>query len=223
MTTVVEKIPVFLLAENRLLREALARILNKKSDITVVGAAPYSVAVLEQIAAVSPQVLLLDPYPAVRGEAPLVTVLRNAIPGLKIVMIGMNPDKEFFLQAVREGIAGYMLKDASAVEMAAAVRSVANNQAICPAELCQTLFDCVALQHPAFPTFQSKQHFGLTRREQQLVAMISRGFTNKEIAVSFGLSEQTVKNHVHRLLHKLGASDRLAAVEMCRGNSFLPA
>lgn len=223
MTTVVEKIPVFLLAENRLLREALARILNKKNDITVVGAGPYSVAVLEQIAAVSPQVLLLDPYPAVRGEAPLVTVLRNAIPGLKIVMIGMNPDKEFFLQAVREGIAGYMLKDASAVEMAAAVRSVANNQAICPVELCQTLFDCVALQHPSFPTFQSKQHLGLTRREQQLVAMISRGFTNKEIAVSFGLSEQTVKNHVHRLLHKLGASDRLAAVEMCRGNSFLPA
>jgi len=61
-----------------------------------------------------------------------------------------------------------------------------------------------------------KHNLGLTRREQQLVQLIGRGLTNKEIASQLNLSEQTIKNHVHRMLQKLGASDRLAAVELCR-------
>jgi len=224
MTTIVGKISVFLLAENRLLREALAKILNKKTDITVVGSAPLSSGVVLKITASSPQVLLFDPPHNTRGECSIIPPLRKALPTLKVVMIGMDPDKELFLRAVRDGIAGYVLKDATAPEVADAVRSVAENQAVCPAALCQALFEYVARQSPAYPNLLVKHHMGLTRREQQLVEMIGRGFTNKEIAVTLGLSEQTIKNHIHRMLRKLGASDRLAAAEMCRtDNSLLPA
>ena len=224
MTTIVGKISVFLLAENRLLREALAKILNKKTDITVVGSAPLSSGVVLKITASSPQVLLFDPPHNTRGECSIIPPLRKALPTLKVVMIGMDPDKELFLRAVRDGIAGYVLKDASAPEVAEAVRSVAENQAVCPAGLCQALFEYVARQSPAYPNLLVKHHMGLTRREQQLVEMIGRGLTNKEIAVTLGLSEQTIKNHIHRMLRKLGASDRLAAAEMCRtDNSLLPA
>ena len=224
MTTIVGKISVFLLAENRLLREALAKILNKKTDITVVGSAPLSSGVVLKITASSPQVLLFDPPHNTRGECSIIPPLRTALPTLKVVMIGMDPDKELFLRAVRDGIAGYVLKDATAPEVADAVRSVAENQAVCPAALCQALFEYVARQSPAYPNLLVKHHMGLTRREQQLVEMIGRGLTNKEIAVTLGLSEQTIKNHIHRMLRKLGASDRLAAAEMCRtDNSLLPA
>jgi len=224
MTTIVGKISVFLLAENRLLREALAKILNKKTDITVVGSAPLSSGVVLKITASSPQVLLFDPPHNTRGECSIIPPLRKAHPTLKVVMIGMDPDKELFLRAVRDGIAGYVLKDATAPEVADAVRSVAENQAVCPAGLCQALFEYVARQPPAYPNLLVKHHMGLTRREQQLVEMIGRGFTNKEIAVTLGLSEQTIKNHIHRMLRKVGASDRLAAAEMCRtDNSLLPA
>ena len=224
MTTIVGKISVFLLAENRLLREALAKILNKKTDITVVGSAPLSSGVVLKITASSPQVLLFDPPHNTRGECSIIPPLRKALPTLKVVMIGMDPDKELFLRAVRDGIAGYVLKDATAPEVADAVRSVAENQAVCPAGLCQALFEYVARQPPAYPNLLVKHHMGLTRREQQLVEMIGRGLTNKEIAVTLGLSEQTIKNHIHRMLRKVGASDRLAAAEMCRtDNSLLPA
>ena len=224
MTTIVGKISVFLLAENRLLREALAKILNKKTDITVVGSAPLSSGVVLKITASSPQVLLFDPPHNTRGECSIIPPLRKALPTLKVVMIGMDPDKELFLRAVRDGIAGYVLKDATAPEVADAVRSVAENQAVCPAGLCQALFEYVARQPPAYPNLLVKHHMGLTRREQQLVEMIGRGLTNKEIAVTLGLSEQTIKNHIHRMLRKLGASDRLTAAEMCRtDNSLLPA
>jgi DNA-binding NarL/FixJ family response regulator len=66
------------------------------------------------------------------------------------------------------------------------------------------------------PTFKVKCNLGLTHREQQLVFLLGRGMTNKEIASQLQLAEQTVRNHVHHMLRKLGATDRLAVVEMCR-------
>ncbi len=214
-------IPVFLLSENRLLREALARILNKKSDINVVGASAYSPAVSDAIAATCARVLLFDPVD-VSASLVFVRTLRESFSELKIIMIGMELDAGLFLRGVRDGIAGYLLKEASAADVASAVRSVVNNCAVCPPELCLTLFDYIAQQGAILPSFFIKQQFGLTRREQQLVEMIGRGFTNKEIAGDLGLSEQTVKNHVHRVLRKFGVRDRLAAVEVCRTQGFLP-
>ena len=101
------------------------------------------------------------------------------------------------------------------MEEASAVRAVASDQAVCPPDLCLALFEYVATQRMHF-SFRLKRDLGLTRREQQLVQMIDRGLTNKEIASQLNLSEQTVKNHIHRMLRKLGASSRLAAVELCR-------
>jgi len=214
-------VSVFLLAENRLLREALARILNKKSNITIAGSGSYSPNIETVLASLVPDVLLFDPLDWNLGLS-LIRHLRDSLPSLKIVMIGMDTDGELFLRAVREGVAGYLLKDAPASEVAAAVRSVANNYAVCPQELCQVLFDYVSRQRAHFPNLAVKQQLGLTRREQQLVELISRGLTNKEIALELGLSEQTVKNHIHRVLRKVGVSDRLEAVEMCRTQGFLP-
>jgi DNA-binding NarL/FixJ family response regulator len=218
---VLTNVSVFLLAENRLLREALARILNKKSNVTVSGAASYAPNIESVIASLSPDVLLFDPLDW-NLSLNLIRHLRDSMPSLKIIMIGMEADGELFLRAVREGIAGYLLKDAPAAEVAGAVRSVANHNAVCPQELCQVLFDYVSSQRAHLPNFAVKQQLGLTRREQQLVELISRGLTNKEIAVELGLSEQTVKNHIHRVLRKVGVNDRLAAVEMCRTQGFLP-
>jgi two-component system, NarL family, response regulator DevR len=212
-----ENVQVFILAENRLLREALTRILSKKSDIRVVGASAFSPDVVAQISAAGAEVLLSDSAAVALSDLRLISEVRAAIPGLKVVMIGMDADRETFLRAVRDGIVGFVLKDASAMEVAAAVRSVANHEAVCPPSLCMALFERVASQNNAHPaSFVIRHSLGLTRREQQLVQMIGRGLTNKEIASQLNLSEQTVKNHIHRMLRKLGATDRLGAVELCR-------
>jgi len=216
MSIAVETVQVFILAENRLLREALTRILNKKSDIRVVGASAFTPDIVQQIRSVAPDVLLSDSAAVALSQLRLVPEVRAAVPGLRIVMIGMESDRETFLLAVREGVVGYVLKDASAMEVAASVRSVANGEAVCPPSLCLALFEQVAKPDNPGSTFVIKNNLGLTRREQQLVQMISRGLTNKEIATQLNLSEQTVKNHVHRMLRKLGVRDRLGAVEICR-------
>jgi DNA-binding NarL/FixJ family response regulator len=216
MSDSAETVQVFILAENRLLREALTRILSKKSDIRVVGASAFSPDVVEQISSAAPDVLLSDSAAVALSELRLVCEVRAAIPGLKVVMIGMEADHEIFLRAVRDGIVGYVLKDASAMEVAAAVRCVANDEAVCPPSLSLALFERVASQNNHSSNFVIRRNLGLTRREQQLVQLISHGLTNKEIAAQLHLSEQTVKNHIHRMLRKLGATDRLGAVELCR-------
>src|SRR5271170_1289551 len=220
MSNVTGVVQVFILAENRLLREALTRILNKKSDIRVVGASAFMPEIVQLIADAGPDVLLSDSAAVALSELRLVPEVRAVLPGLKVVMVGMEADRELFLRAVRDGIVGYVLKDASAAEVAEAVRSVANSAAVCPPGLCLALFEQISKPRVQAHHFVIRHNLGLTRREQQLVHLISRGLTNKEIASDLSLSEQTVKNHVHRMLRKLGAPDRLSIVDVCRNHGL---
>ena len=209
-------ISVFILAQNRLLREALARLLAKKNDIRIVGASDLSPRLIEMVAGTAPDVLLSDATVFSAPQMQHVHELRAAVPGLKVVMIAMEAGEDVFLHAVREGIAGYVLKEASAAEVASAVRGVARGEAICPPELCNVLFRYVATEQVRTFSIPLKHNLGLTRREQQLLQMIDRGLSNKEIAQNLNLSEQTIKNHIHRMLRKVGAPDRASAVELCR-------
>jgi DNA-binding NarL/FixJ family response regulator len=211
----IDKISVFLLAENRLVREALSKVLVK-GEVCVLTATSFSPQLLEQIIAAGLNVLLSDSGILNLGDLQVIRELRKAVPGLKVILIGMEPDKETFLRAMRDGVVGYMLKDASAVEIAAAVRSVMNDEAVCPPNLWLSLIEYVSGQWSQMPSFAIKNGLGLSRREQQLAQMIGRGLTNKEIASELNLSEQTVKNHIHRMLRKVGVSDRLSVAELCR-------
>ncbi|HXY51888.1 MAG TPA: response regulator transcription factor [Terriglobales bacterium] len=211
-----DRIRVFVVAENRLLREALAGLLAKKNDIQVVASVALTSEVVSRIAELHPQVLLLDAAAFVFSGTCIVSqVLRDAS-SLKVVMIGMAADDvATFLRCVQAGVTGYLLTDASAGEIVAAVRSVVREGAVCPPCLCTALFDYVIRQSPAFEPGE-RLPLGLTRREQQLAQMIDSGLSNKEIAARLNISDQTVKNHVHHMLRKLGTSDRMAAVRVCR-------
>jgi DNA-binding NarL/FixJ family response regulator len=207
---------VFLLAENRLLREALVRLLAKK-NVRVVGASPCSAAVIDEIAHKKPGVVLLDSS-GLLSNSTAIASLRSSVPGVKVVMVDMDPDANSFLKAVREGVVGYVLKDASAMEVAATIRAVAVGEAVCPPSLSMALFRCVSLQLNPVTTFPARPDLGLSRREEQLVELLAERLTNKEIAAQLNLSEQTVKNHVHNILRKLGVNDRVSIVKVCESD-----
>jgi len=212
----VDRISVFLVAENCLLREALARFFRKKEDIDIVGAIPYSPSALETLTAAKPDVALFDsPGIALTGPR-VVSHLRRMQEKTKAILVGMEQDEAMFLSAVGEGVLGYVLKDASASEIIRVVRAVAAGEAVCPPCFSLTLFQCAAQEISFLTNRREKTQFGLTRREQQLIGLIRMGLTNKEIGNRLNLSEQTVKNHIHRALRKAGASDRLEIVEKCR-------
>jgi DNA-binding NarL/FixJ family response regulator len=127
----------------------------------------------------------------------------------KFLLVAMRDDRKDFLTAIRRGVLGYVLEDASAADVLSAIRAVARGVAICPPHYLRVLFDTVAGQCSELPSNHRRAQTGLTIREQQIVPLIGRGLANKEIANQLGLSEQTVKNHVHRILRKVGAEDRL--------------
>jgi DNA-binding NarL/FixJ family response regulator len=207
---------VFLLAENRLLREALLRILSKKDDIAVVGSGSYGFDMLDQIVNARANILVLDSLSSVLSDRGVVRELHRVHPSVRVVMVGMEPDASVFLRVVQAGAVGYILKDASALEVARTIRSVAAGEAVCPSALSSALFQWVFHHKPTFPSSHLRASLGLSRREQQLVGLIRQGLTNKEMANQLHLSEQTIKNHVHRILRKLGAPDRLSIVEVCQ-------
>ena len=211
---------VFLLAENRLLREALLRILSKKDDIRVVGSGAYSLSVFERILSTKANVIVIDSVSPVLAENGALHKLHLLNPAIRVVMVGMEAEEEIFLRVVQSGALGYILKDASAVEVARTIRAVAAGEAVCPPALSVALFQWVARTRPSLPGLRLKNTLGLTRREQQLVGLIQQGLTNKEMASRLFLSEQTVKNHVHRMLRKLGAPDRLSIVQTCRNEGL---
>src|SRR5438552_14041255 len=196
---------VFLLAQNRLLREALSRVLANKSDIEVVGACALSPDSLQEIAAAAPDILVIDSFSTAPTHLDFVREVQRSVANVRLIMIGMDTDGQHFLQFIREGAMGYIAKDASALEVVSAVRTVAAGGAACSPDLCAFLFGFAARQNQ-MPSFHARSKLGLTNREQQLVGLISQGLTNKEIASELQLAESTVRNHVHRMLRKLCAT-----------------
>jgi len=215
-------ISVFLVAGNRLLREALARLLNKKGDFDVCGVSPFVPEVTSSIVEVDTDVLVLDAISAQLSDYALIAEIAMQSSKIKIVLIDMDDNADTFLKCVRAGAVGYLLKDASAADVISGVRAVAQGEAVCPPQLCMPLFQTVARQWTSLPSAHIKIQFGLTRRQQQLVPLIAQGFTNKEIASHLHISEQTVKNHIHRMLRRVGATDRLQVIDITRGLGIFP-
>lgn len=197
---------VLILSDNRLFREALTRIFSKKSDIETVCSRQMDEGAAEHIRECNPDVLVLDSPLFLSTEA--VRVAKQGKRAIKIVMVAMKEDEALFLKAVRQGVYGFVPKDASALDVVNAVRSVAQGEAVCPPRLCKHLFDLVAQTAPSKCGGRQVNGLGLTRREEQLIPMIDLGLTNKEIATQLNLSEKTVKNHVHRILRKVRVDSR---------------
>jgi DNA-binding NarL/FixJ family response regulator len=212
---------VFIAAENRLLREALSRVLNKRSGVEVIagnGAAPFHTDALLEA---QPDILLLTSRGGLEEDIAAIKDVRTAAPNVRILLIGMAKNEREFLQCVRAGINGYLLRDASAEEVLDGVHSVHAGEAVCPGSLCAVLFKYFESDASSLSVVSSRRRMGLSRREQQLIPLIAQGLTNKEIANHFSLSEQTVKNHLYRMKHKIGAEDRLEMVQLYRTHGFL--
>jgi two-component system response regulator DevR len=209
-------IAIFLLAENRLLREALVRLLSKKENIHIVGSGPYSPQALDQILCADPNVVILDSVSKALSQDRVIRRLREARPEIGVVMVGMEADEGVFLRLVQEGVLGYVLTDASAMEVWHAIRNVAAGEAVCPPSLSVALFRFISHPQMHLPNVSLKKSLDLSPRQQQLAQLIREGLSNKEVAARLNLSEQTVKNHVHRMLRKVGATDRASMAEMYR-------
>ena len=215
-----QPVRVFLLVENRLLREALVRLFRKRSDLLVVGESGETALTLCDILDSKCDVLVIASFKEDWLPASFTLDTVGQL-GFKIVMIGMDCDEEQFLATVRAGVTGYLLKDASASDVVAAVRAVSRGEAVCPPQLCLALFRFVAQAAKEGGAPSSTSRPDLTLRQQQLISFVAQGLTNKEIASRLNLSEHTVRNHIHRILKQVDAESRSEAVDVIRASGFI--
>jgi DNA-binding NarL/FixJ family response regulator len=214
---------VYVVAENRLLRETLVRLFRKRGDFEVVGENSYSNSVPEHIAAAQPDLLLLDCLNPNHKSDDLICDVRESVPHIRVLLFGMDEDSDIFLQAVRMGINGYVLKNASSSELVDAVRAVAQGESVCPSKFCKVLFQAVsseANQKAAIAEQRAGMRFELTQRQRQLMSLVAMGLSNKEIAATLNLSEFTVKNHIYRVMKQVDAQNRHEAVDLIRAEGF---
>ena len=212
---------VYIAAENRLLREALSRMLMKHGNIDVVGLNRAGLFRVEGLIGEKADILLLTSRGSLPEDVYVIRQVRLTAPAVRILLVGMTEDEAEFFQYVRAGIRGYLPRDASAEDLLEAMRAVQAGEAVCPGSLCALLFRFFEREATSVHSGAIHPRLGLTRREQQIVPLIAQGLTNKEIANQFCLSEQTVKNHLYRMKHKVGAGDRFGIVHLCRTQGFL--
>ena len=216
---------VYVAAQNRLLREALSRMLARRGDIDVVKADAMECFRPEALLDETAEILLPTAQGNLAEDISVIRAVRSAAPAVRILVVARTQettrDETEFFQYVRAGIQGYLPRDASTEDVIAAIRAVQNGEAVCPAALCASLFRFFEREATSLPSASVHYKLGLTRREQQIVPLIAQGLTNKEIANQFCLSEQTIKNHLYRMKHKTGAPDRLGIVQLCRTQGFL--
>jgi DNA-binding NarL/FixJ family response regulator len=207
---------VYIVSSNRLLRESLAGIMNRKSNLRAYPIQQLTQEPLQSQDKMTSSVLLFDAASVVLDEiAGLCGSSHKPHPWTTIVL-GIEEDEEVFINLVQSGVRGFILRDATATDVVAAVRAAACGDVVCPASLCQFLFQYIVRKNSDSRRISKGSFVPLSRREMQIVPWIARGLTNKEIAARLGLAEQTIKNHVHNILRKTEVEDRQGVLGACR-------
>src|SRR5215471_740660 len=175
------KIRSFLVLENRLLRDMLARVLRRRENLEVAGRGGLGEVSIEVLMASGCDVVLVD---FVEPEWFSLVKSPSQGPGkpVPIVAVGMDGNCDKFLEAVRCGVIGYLLKDASASEVVAALYAAARGEATCPPHMCSKLFQLVAQMGGGTSAKEQERAVELTLRQQNLMKLVAHGLTNKEIA-----------------------------------------
>jgi two-component system, NarL family, response regulator LiaR len=198
-------IRVVIADDHRVVRDGLCYLLGQEPGVEVAGEAGDGRQTVDVVAATRPDVLLLDLYmPGLDGHA-VLAALHDAPHRPAVVVLTSAGEDDHLVRAVQAGAAAYLLKTASAEDVIAAVRAAAGGAASLSPELATRLTRAIRRPDPPDPLAP------LSPRERDVLALIARGHSNRQIARDLSIGEQTVKTHVRSILAKLGLQDRVQA------------
>ena len=203
-----DPIRIVLADDHTLVRDGLRRLLDQQPEFTVVGEAGDGIVALQRVRELHPDVLLLDlAMPRMNGLE-VLKHLAGTANAVKTILLTAAIEREETVQALRLGARAVVLKESAAQALYKCVRAVMNGELWIGHERIDDVLQTLR-QIERATSREDSPASRLTQRELQVTASIMEGATNKDIGKAFGLSEQTVKNHLSNIFDKLGVSNRL--------------
>jgi len=205
-----KKISILVIEDNRLLREGITEMIREQDDLKVVGAYGDCAKALQFVRKSQPNILLLDLGLRNQNSLNLVKVLKKDFKKIKVIVMDLVPLQEDVFVFVQAGVSGFILKEATVDDFLSAIRAVASGNKVLPPHLTESLFSQIV--DKAIIELNPEKLIGsvkMTKRERQVIDLVSDGLTNKEIAQNLHLSTYTVKSHIHNILEKLALHTRV--------------
>lgn len=196
---------VFLVDDHEIVRRGISELINREPDLEVVGEADTVRGARGRIAALRPDVAVLDVYLPDGSGIDLCRDVRSANPEVRCLMLTAYDDSDASYAAILAGAAGYVLKDIQGRSLVDGIRRVARGESLMGHAVTRSVVSRLTTPVSASP------ELNLTLRESQLLGLIATGMTNREMGLELGLAEKTVKNYVSGLFAKLGVTRRAQA------------
>jgi len=215
------QIRVLLADKQSLFREAVRTGLEGQRDLQVVGEARSGPEAIGEAERTTPEVAILDIDLLVTGGATLATRICEHAPGCRILVLGTDEDSGRLIELLDGGVTGYLTKQAPLSELVEAIRAVARGETLVPPRMLGPLLATLLRRRRERDTaYRRISH--LTRREREVLVLLSEGADNDGIARALVISPQTARTHVQNILAKLSVHSRLEAAAFVRQNGILP-
>lgn len=203
-------IRVLIADDHPIVRDGLAKLLSLEEDVVVVGEASDGCEVLDKVQELDPDVLLLDlRMPNLDGLSAL-QALQQTNKRTRVIILTASEDKNEFVQAMKLGCSGIVLKQTAPELIVKSIRKVHGGEIWLDSHTTAAVMrQFAAPGEIGGGSGKSRERSPLSQREREIVQLVAQGYKNKEMAEKMFISEQTVKNHLHNIFDKLGVSDRL--------------
>jgi DNA-binding NarL/FixJ family response regulator len=220
---VARRIPIFVVEDNRLVRDGIIAMLGEQPDLKVVAAVDGAPGTLERVRELKPEVVVLDAALGDHDSHRLVAAIKQAAPAVRVIVMDVLPVPEDLHDFVNVGASGFIAKDATLDAFVSTVRTVASGTDVLPPALTGTLFSHIVRAAVTRKSSDVINAVRMTERERAVFDLIADGLSNKEIAQRLHLATNTVKGHVHNILEKLALHTRLQIAAYARvGKSESP-
>lgn len=205
------KIRIMIVDDHEMMRLGLRTAFEPEPDLAVVGEASNGAEALAKIATLDPQLVLMDVRMEKMGGIEACREIKSRYPHVRILMLTSYTDEDAVISSIMAGASGYLLKHLSRPELLRSIRLVASGQTLIDANATQQALDRIS-QTPGWE---------LTEREREVLTLVARGYTNKQIADALTVTEKTARNHVSHILEKLGLSRRSEAAVFAVENKLV--
>lgn len=207
-----DKIKVFIADDHLMVRQGLKQLLELEDKIEIIGQAGSGDIAIKKILDLKPDVALIDINMPIINGINVTKILKQQDTKIKVIILTIHNEIEYLLRAIDEGANGYVLKDSDFDVLVEAIETVHNGQSYIQSNMAVQL---------AKKVNESRNINELTKREVEVLILITEGLLNKEIAQKLYISEKTVKNHVSNIFKKIGVNDRTQAAVFAIKNSIV--